>query len=226
VQVQLKAHHYDLSPLDKDRLGLAVDHLERLASTWEGRHLHVDVERVGKTHSCHVRMVLSLAKRRLIASDTQPAFAPAAQRCVDVLSRKIELAKQRVHRSHGERVVRRAKAEAALPDMERLKAAHAASDAAAFTDALGEYEEAVESAVSRRIKFHPEADALLGDGLVIHDIVDAVLVDAFHAYGSKPDATSFREWLLGLVDPAIEEAARAVRAIRATTEPGRAGITS
>ena len=59
-------------------------------------------------------MCLALARRRLVVEETAPGLGAAAQRCVDALSHKIEHAKERVQSGHGQRAVRRAKAEATL----------------------------------------------------------------------------------------------------------------
>jgi hypothetical protein len=205
MQVQIKTSHHDLSVLDREELDRAVDQLDRLTKTYEMRHLHVDVSRVGRTNEVRVKMVLALARRRLVCDERGPGVGPAARACAAVLSRKVALAKDRVHRSHGERSLRRAKAEAALIDVDALRASVAARDLDAFRDALREAPGAIEAELGRRLKRHPDAEALLGDEFLIADLVEGVIVRAYDGFAERPASGSFQEWLWKQIDPVVDE---------------------
>jgi hypothetical protein len=208
VHVDLKTNGYKLSALDRDRLDQAIDHLDKLTSTYPNRRVHITIDKFGHSEECQVRVVLTLASRRLVAMDRAAAAAPAAQRCVDILSQQISLAKERIHRGHGERQLRRAKEEAGYFDLERLRIAHIDADYEAFRDALGQVDEMVEAEIGRRLKFHPDAEALLGGPFVIQDIVEDVLIYAFENYMARPENVPFREWLLSNIDLCIDELVR------------------
>ncbi len=209
IIVDLRARPEALGELDRDRLEDVVARLERKTSPYEKRRLHVDVQRT--RDACEVRMVLAVAKRRGVVSESAPAAGVAFHRCADSLERWIEhVFKERTHSGHGERVRRRiGKEEAALPDREAARGARRRGDHEAFVDALGlGVEEAVACAVARRLKFHPDADALLDEAFSLRDLVDRVLRRAWEGFELRPENVSFREWVLGQVDPAIEEVAR------------------
>jgi hypothetical protein len=208
--LDLRAREGALGELDRERLDDVVARLERKTSPYERRRLHVDVQPT--RNACEVRMVLSVAKRRGVVCETAPAAGVAFQRCADSLERWVEhVFKERTHSGHGERLRRRiGKEEAALPDLRSAREARARGDYEGFVDALGlDVEEAVACAVARQLKFHPDADALLDEAFSLPDIYDRVLRRAWESFAVWPVNVTFREWLIGQVDPAIEDVARA-----------------
>jgi hypothetical protein len=205
MQVQLKTSHHKFSAFDRAELEKAVEQLDRLTENYGMRHLHVHIERIGHTNEVAVKMVLALARRRLVVEERAAGIGPAARACADVLSRKIALAKDRVHRRHGERTLRRAKREAALVDLDGLKSAAAARDLDTFRDALREAPQAVEAELGRRLKRYPEAEALLGDELLIADLVEGVIRRAFEDFTDRPAQGRIQEWLFQRIDPVIVE---------------------
>lgn len=208
MHVELKMNGYEPSRLDQDRLDQAIATLDRLTDTYAARRLHVTIEKFGHTEECQVRMLLALAKHRLVTVQRAPALATAAERCVDVLAGLIALAKDRVHRGHGEREIRRAKEEAGFVDLEALRRAHIDGDYDRWLTALADMDEMVEAEIGRRLKFHPDAEALLGDGLVIQDLVDSVLYYSFENYEAKPQNVPLREWIFSNIDICIDEAVK------------------
>jgi hypothetical protein len=118
--------------------------------------------------------------RRFVAADRAPSVAPAAQRCGDILVERIQRVKGRVHRNHGERVIRRAKEEADIED-------------------------ALQAEIARRMKFHPDAEALVGESFVFDDVIETALRRASEGAPSRPENVPFREWVLSMVDEAIDE---------------------
>ncbi|MEZ0228744.1 MAG: hypothetical protein ACAI25_08980 [Planctomycetota bacterium] len=205
MHVELKTNGYPLSNFDQDRLAEAVAHIDRLTDTFPNRRLHVTVERFGHSEDCQVRVYLSTLKHRLVAVDRAASVAPAIQRCVNVLSGQIQLSKDRVHRNHGERAIRRAKEEAGSFDYEKLRLAHLKGDFEAFRDALGEIPDMLEAEIPRRMKFHPDAEALLGDAFNFDDIVATIVFHAFANFTARTQNVPFREWLISYVDYAIDE---------------------
>jgi ribosome-associated translation inhibitor RaiA len=214
VHVDLKTNGYPLSNLDQDRLAEAVAHIDRLTDTFPNRRLHVTVERFGHSEDCQVRVYLSTLKHRLVAVDRAPSVAPAIQRCVDILAEQIQLKKDRVHRNHGERTIRRAKEEAGLFDYEKLRLAHLNGDYDAFRDALGEIPDMLEAEIGRRMKFHADGEALVGDAFNFEDIVETIVFHSFGNFMARPENVPFREWILSHVDFAIDELVKDARTER------------
>jgi hypothetical protein len=152
----------------------------------------------------------------MVVVDTGPAVAPVVQGCVDVLVQRIQLAKDRVHKNHGERQIRRAKEElSATPDFRAARDAVAKQDYEAFVNALDGAPDAVEAEIGRRLKYHPEAEALLEDAFVIQDLVENVLLWGYRHFVTRPENVPLRDWLFGAIDPAIDEVVRAVQQSRA-----------
>ena len=208
MHVEIKTNGYTLSSLDRDRLDQAIAHIDRLTDTYPNRRIHVSIEKFGHSEECQVRMLLALARLRLVAVDRAPSVAPAAQRCVDILSEQIQLKKERIHKNHGERAVRRAKEEAGIFDQERLRIAHIDGDYEAFKTALGQVPDMLEAEVARRIKFHPDAEALVGDAFTFDDVIEAIVFDAFENFVARPENVPLREWLLSKIDDTIDEVAK------------------
>ena len=204
MKTQIKTDH-ELSTSDREHLEKEIVRLDRLTEHYESRHLHVTVARVPRSTDVSVKLLLALGHRRLVCEERAPGVGPAAHQCLAVLSRKVALAKERVHRRHGERGVRRAKAEAALVDPSSLRTASASSDYAAFREALHEAPEAVEAELARRLKRHPDAEALLGDEFVIADLVEGVLHRAFESFATRPASGPIHDWLFHWIDPTIDE---------------------
>ncbi len=214
MHVDLKTNGYPLSNLDQDRLAEAVAHIDRLTDTFPSRRLHVTVERFGHSEDCQVRVFLATLKHRLVAVDRAPSVAPAIQRCVDILAEQIQLKKDRVRKNHGERAIRRAKEEAGLFDWEKVRLAHLHGDYEAYRDALGGLPGALEAEVARRIKFHEDAEALLGDAFTFDDIIESVIFSSFEHFMARPENVPFREWILSYIDVAIDELVKESRVDR------------
>lgn len=205
MHVEIKTNGYTLSSLDQDRLDQAIAHIDRLTNTYPNRRIHVSIEKFGHSEECQVRMLLAMARHRLVAVDRAPSVAPAAQRCVDILAEQIGLKKERVHRGHGERAIRRAKEEAGLFDQEKVRIAHIDGDYERFRDALGDLPDTVEAEIGRRLKFHPDAEARLGDEFTIQDLVEGVVFYAFENFVSRPGNVPLRDWMMSSVDYVIDD---------------------
>jgi hypothetical protein len=74
----------------------------------------------------------------------------------------------------------------------------------AFRTALAGYEDWVRRRVGRWVQRYPEAEAQLGDGLLIGDLVEEVYLNAFENYGQRPDEVALHQWLDNLIDPSLK----------------------
>jgi DNA-directed RNA polymerase specialized sigma24 family protein len=55
------------------------------------------------------------------------------------------------------------------------------------------------------VQRYPHAQARVGDGLAIGDLVEEVYLNAFERFGQRPAGpVSFTEWLEGLIDPSLK----------------------
>ena len=74
----------------------------------------------------------------------------------------------------------------------------------AFRAALAGHEEWLRKRVGRWIQRYPDAEAKLGRGLAIGDVLEAVFLSAFEQYADRPTAVAFHEWLDDLIDPSLK----------------------
>ena len=77
-------------------------------------------------------------------------------------------------------------------------------DYRAFRAAMGVYEDALEKRVGRWIERYPDAEAQLGNGLLISEIVEEVFLNAFDQYNARPASLRLGQWLENLIDPSIQ----------------------
>jgi len=79
-----------------------------------------------------------------------------------------------------------------------------AGDYRTFRTALAGYEEWLRKRVGRWIQRYPEAEARIGRGLAIGDVLEAVYLNAFEQFSRRPKAVPFHEWLDELIDPSLK----------------------
>jgi hypothetical protein len=87
------------------------------------------------------------------------------------------------------------------PDSGVLGAAVRAGDYRAFRTALSGYEDWLRKRVGRWLQRFPEAEARIGRGLAIGDVVEEIYLAAFERYGQRPDEVPLHQWLEDLIDP-------------------------
>jgi len=73
-----------------------------------------------------------------------------------------------------------------------------------FRAALSGYEEWLRKRAGRWIQRYPTAEARVGRGLAIGDLVEAVYLNAFERYAQRPIQVSLHEWLEDLIDPSLK----------------------
>jgi len=79
-----------------------------------------------------------------------------------------------------------------------------AGDYRAFRIALAGYEEWLRKRVGRWLQRFPEAEARIGRGLAIGDVVEEVYLNAFERYRQRPVDVPFHRWLDDLIDPSLK----------------------
>jgi hypothetical protein len=89
------------------------------------------------------------------------------------------------------------------PDAGPLAAAVGRGDYRGFRTALGLYEEWLRLRVGRWVQRYPEAQARVGDGLLIGDMVEEVYLNAFETFARRKAAVRLSDWLDGLIDPSL-----------------------
>jgi DNA-directed RNA polymerase specialized sigma24 family protein len=79
-----------------------------------------------------------------------------------------------------------------------------AGDYMAFRNDLVLYEDWLRKRVGRWVQRYPDAEARVGDGLKIGDLVEEVYLNAFEHFTERPDEVSLSDWLDRLIDPSLK----------------------
>jgi hypothetical protein len=161
----------------------------------------------------HVDARLKLPGRTLSSGDRDLYLDSAFQRCVRKLTFKAE---EYVRNPDREAVAMAATLEsldrdAMMPeerDAGPLGEAYRGGDYRAFRIALSDYEEWVRKRVGRWLQRFPEAQARVGDGLRIGDVVEEVFLNAFERFGRRPVEVPLNQWLDELIDPSVKTVLR------------------
>jgi hypothetical protein len=151
---------------------------------------------------------LRLPGRTLFSSDGDPYLDTAVQRCLEVITRKAQAYRVAPDQKA---VIAAARREALQRDVVApqdpeggpLGRAVAEGDYRAFRDALAGYEDWLRTRAGRWLQRYPEAR--VGTDLLIGDLVEEILLNAFEAYERWPRGVPFHEWLGGLLDPSLKE---------------------
>jgi ribosome-associated translation inhibitor RaiA len=211
LQVRIDAHQCQLSAAVVDRMQADVEGLARQAAAFPVAELHVLVAHNARTNDYSVKTSLILPGETLMGSDTNPAVNAAFLRCLESLESNLADYKQRLdgrtERQKEEKGTRQEVSPTMDPDPQALQEAVAAGDYAAFRAASFGYEESVRRRVGRWLERYPAAEARIGNGVDIDDVVEAVFLDAFEGYEHRPAAVRFGEWMEHRIDPAVRAVA-------------------
>lgn len=208
LAVHYDAHGFDLTEGLKARFDQDLDRLATLLRRGPAATLHADFVRHARTGDHHVKTTLRI--------DRGPAFftgerdvlpGPAFKRCVHKLIRKVESFRRRNEGLQPGAADRAPRVEAMVePPFEALARAVDDADYAGFRDAMRVFEDSVAARVGRLIERFPEATALLGDGLLVSEVVEEVFLNAFEAFGGaagRPAVLS--HWIESLIEPSIQQ---------------------
>jgi hypothetical protein len=171
--------------------------------------LWVTVTHHPRSQTYHVQMKLKLPGGTLFTGDRDAYLDSAFQRCVRKLAQKVQGFSARRNRD-AERAVERREAlddNVVMPEDPQvgpLGAAVRGGDYRAFRNLLLGYEDWLRTRAGRWIQRYPEAQARVGNGLRIGDLVEEIYLNAFERFPRKPADVPFRTWLEGLIDPSLK----------------------
>jgi hypothetical protein len=160
----------------------------------------------------HVEAKLRVPGQTLFSGDWDAYLDSALQRCLRKLIRKAEAYRQDADQPAVEAARRRQALDRNVvaaqspeePATGPLGRAVSAGDFKSFRNVLSGYEEWLRLRVGRWVQRYPEAQAQVGDGLLIGDLVEEVYLNAFEQFEQKPAEVRFRDWLEGLIDPSLK----------------------
>lgn len=191
------------------RMQGSLDPIGEVACDFPGAELSLQVIRHPRSSVYHVEARLKVPGRTFVSGDEDAYLDTAFQRCVRKLTEKVNQHRENPDRAAQERARRleRLNNDIVAPEDPAdgpLGKAVTDGDYRAFRTALAGYEDWLRLRVGRWIQRYPEAEARVGDGLLIGDLVEEVYLNAFERFTARPRAVSLREWIDGLIDPSLK----------------------
>jgi ribosome-associated translation inhibitor RaiA len=207
MQIETDANNVTISPGEQEKMDHDLGTLRKMIAHFPSPQLKLEIS--NQTPGIiRVAASLRLAGRTLFtageANTLHAAWDTAVRRLID---------KVRAYKDHLGRVPERQKeAEGTLheivpsmpPDSGAIDSAVRQLDYRAFRAAMNVYEDALEKRVGRWIERYPDAEARLGDGLLISEIAEEVFLNSFDQYNSRPQSLRLGQWLENLIDPSIQ----------------------
>jgi ribosome-associated translation inhibitor RaiA len=209
LNVQIESKQHQLSPQERVELENALIPLAAEVQNFPSADLAVHLIHHPHSDTFHVQFRFHLPGQTLFASDQDKVAQLAFEHCVRNLLDEVEAYKKHPD----QRAEQIAENQAALendivaregPDDGILGEAVTAGDYQAFRTATSPYEEWLRKRVGRWVQRYPDAEAQVGKGLALGDLVEEVYLNAFEGYPHRPVAVPFHQWLDSLIDPALK----------------------
>jgi ribosome-associated translation inhibitor RaiA len=209
MQVHMETKQCDIPADERTRMQGSLEPLGEAVKDYPASQLWLTFIHHPRSAMYNVEAKLQLPGRTLFTGEQDVYLDSAFQRCIGQLVRDVAACKNRRDQKAEEDTQRRAAFDRAVvapvePDDGVLGRAVQAGDYRAFRTALVGYEDSVRKRVGRWVQRYPEAQARIGRGLALGDLVEEVFLNAFERYAQRPDEVSFSNWLEGLIDPSLK----------------------
>jgi hypothetical protein len=209
LRVQINAKECQIPQDELARLQGFLGELGESVRDLPGSDLTLNVIRHPRSGAYHVEARLRVPGRALFSGDQDDYLDSALQRCLRKLVQHVAAHKASPDRAAEERARRREAlanniVAPEIPADGALGRAVAAGDYRGFRTALSGHEEWIRKRVGRWIQRYPQAEARVGDGLLIGDLVEEVYLNAFERFAGWPQEVPLRDWLDGLIDPSLK----------------------
>jgi ribosome-associated translation inhibitor RaiA len=238
LRIDLDTKEFELSEAELEKLQRGIDPIRKPVATFPVSDLYITIFHHPRSGRYVVKTSLVLPGDTLFSREEGTDFHPALQRCMDSLLRNLVAYKGRLENldeqsKHAQGTHHRL-LPTFIPDLTVIEDAVRDGDYHAFRVATFEYEEALTQRIGRWVFRYPDLEAEVGSRIMIDDMVEAVFLDAFEQYGTKPEEVGFGQWLESMVDATarrflvrpdeeLEDVARArtLMAIPLASHPGR-----
>jgi ribosome-associated translation inhibitor RaiA len=204
LRVDLDSKDFQLSAAEQEKMDGDLETLRRLVKSFPDPELKIEL-----SHQSYyrVRVSLLLPGRTLFTADEDQNFHPAWERCIRKLVKRVDGYKEKL----GNKPTYAKEAQGTLhnvrptmdPDLNEIIVAVDQQDYVAFRRVLSVYDEAIELRAGRWVERYPAAEAKLGHGLAISEIVEEVFLNAFERFNERPPLR-MGEWLESLIDPSVK----------------------
>ena len=184
-----------------DAVGIAVEE-------FPGATVHIKIIHHPRRGEYHVEGKLMLPGETLRTGSWDQYLDSAFQRTVRKLLRKAET----YCAAPDEEAIEEARKKSQLTEVvppagrltEPLGEAVAAQDYRTFRSRLSAFDDWLNRRAGRWVQRYPAAQARVGRGLLISDLVEEVYLNAFEAYVGRPKHLPLHEWLDRLLDPSLK----------------------
>jgi ribosome-associated translation inhibitor RaiA len=198
---------------ERARMATLLEPLRDAVSDIPGTHLHITVIHHPRNDRYHVEFKLRLPGQTVPADAEDRYLDTAFQRGLDGLLRSVEMKMRENGRVGDPMLSQRLALDRAMlapedPRSGDLARTVLAGDYRAFRTALAGYEEWLRKRVGRWIQRYPDAQARVGNGLRIGDVVEQVYLNAFENLTRRPTDVRFSDWLVSLIDPSVKSLLR------------------
>jgi hypothetical protein len=209
LRVHLEAREYRIPADELTRMQASLDRLGEVVRDFPNPELWLNLIHHQRSSSYHVEARLKLPGKTFVSGDEDAYLDSAFQRCVRKLTEKVNCYRDGPHTAATEQARRldRLNKDVVAPEDPAdgpLGQAVMAGDYRAFRTALSRYEEWLRKRVGRWIQRYPQAEALVGDGLAIGDLVEEVYLNAFEHFTERSRDLPLHEWINGLIDPSLK----------------------
>jgi ribosome-associated translation inhibitor RaiA len=234
LRVEITTKECELPADERARLQPALQGLSDRVRDFAAPALRVRVIYHPHSERYHAELKLKLPGRSLFTGEEDTYLDSALLRALDKLTHRVEEYKEHPDREVAETAERRAELSRDVvapetPNTGRLDDAARAGDYRRFRLGLVLYEEWLRKRIGRLVQRHPEAQARVGDGLRLGDVVEEVYLNAFERFTRRPADVRLSDWLEGLIEPSIrallqhpdeeQQAASFARTVRETALP-------
>jgi ribosome-associated translation inhibitor RaiA len=207
MRIQIDAHQCELAEAMRQRMHGDLDALARQVADFPVHDVHVLVEFNRRSNDYSVKTTLVLPGTTLVGSDHDPALHAAYERCLNGLRENVRAYKERLDRLPERHRQGKGTDLDVQPDHQPqfavMDEAVRAGDYERFRSATAPYDEPLRKRIGRWVERLPEIQADVGNGVDLDDMVEAVFLQSFDTYLSRPAAVPFGDWLEGQIDPAL-----------------------
>jgi ribosome-associated translation inhibitor RaiA len=194
---------------ERARMQSSLGRLSESVRDFPSSDLTLKVIHHPRSGAYHVEARLRVPGRTLFSGDQDAYLDTAFQRCLRKLVQHVEAYRADPNRAAQEQARRRDALDNNIVAPEDpadgvLGRAVTAGDYRRFRTALAGYEDWIRTRVGRWIQRYPEAEARVGDGLLIGDLVEEVYLNAFERFTKRRQEVRLRDWLDGLIDLSLK----------------------
>jgi len=207
LEIQFDAKEYHLSEWEEKLLREKTDVIARQADNFPVAELRILIQG-SRSKDVSVKLSLILPGETLVVRDHDKVLEAAFDRCIPSLVHELDRYRDQLSRNSdiakAEAGTRYQSPPSAAFDVQPLQQAINSGDYESFRKVMSPLESMLRNRVGRWVQRYPDIDQMIGGGLEIADIVEAVRLQAFESFHHRPANVPFDVWLDDLIDPAVK----------------------